>query len=603
MANQIKIDADISKVRKSLLDISREVKNLGGKSKVSLFDDKDKKFLKQEMKVELQRLKSQFKENRDELVKLVNEQKHLKKGTEEELKNRKAILKTYQDQSNVVRSMSRIQGGAPGGGGGGVMATMGRFAPLAIGAAAVGYGLNRASIGVGAYRNSVAGRASLAGLGVNGANFGGAGELGSLGLAEGDLIDRMMMANRTLGRGGGSLSSMKQQAAFERAMGLEGGSLLDVSTSLRSGFGGRGADQAQAKIQASILAAGIEDALAPYLEATTSVLSDINEQGMRSTDDIIKIMARSTANGSRTPEQIANMIRTIDASIKGATGERGAFIQDAFARNGIGGGTVGGVMMAMEGGVSGFSETSLRERRFNSKLIANMRKSKMLGGSTQDRLNAIMGQIKSMTGVGSISDITDTDQMGMISRLANNVLGTQGLGGFDALQLTEKLNRNAIDKDTFDKRFKAISEGTKDPVSERLEMVNSTLGGHTQRLQIIAENTSMMVGKATVGGANMILQGQTAADAAIANGANAVTGAGSGSTLADRAKNWMNKKNWSTGNDAPSDTKQLGDEVTSGFEKALKRTFEKWGFSTTNKISNKVNVMVDGKGVSNNSYE
>ena len=588
MANQIKIDADISKVRKSLLDVASEVKKLQGKSKVSLFDDRDKKFLKQELSVEMKKLKMQFKENKDEMVKLVDESRKLKKGSEEELKNRKAILKTYKDQAGVAKSMGRLGGGGSSGGG---MLGKGMLGVAGLGVAALGYGVSRISKANSVYGANAAGRTSLAGLGVDPNNLGGDTELGMMGLDRGSAIGRMVTANRSLGREGGSLASMKKQASFERSMGLEGGSMLNVSTSLRGGFGGKGADQAQSKIQASILAAGIEDALAPYLEATTSVLEDINEQGMRSTDDIIKIMARATAMGGRTPEQLAPMIKNIDQSIKGATGEKSAIIQDAYARGGIGGGTIGGVRLAMMGGISGFDEGSLLGQKFNPELIKNMRDQKMLGGEgdTQNVLNALSKQIKDMAGVSSIGEITETKELFSATAIANRVLGTNGMGGASAVKLFERLQDGEITKSKFDKDLKDIQEGKLDPVSERLEKVNSTLSGQLTALNAIQQNTLDTVGQTTIIAEMAFKRLQIEGDKFIGKGAGVTSTIMSG--IMDTLSG---KETFSPGRvDALKKSQDIVDGVAKGTEKGMKKLIDKIN-NNSNVKGSKVEVRVSG---------
>jgi hypothetical protein len=84
--SKLVINADTTPLKKSLLDVSAQVKKLGaGSTKVSIFSEQDRKFLKSELSKELSAMKTKLKDNKAEISKLVAEQKKLTRGTEEEL--------------------------------------------------------------------------------------------------------------------------------------------------------------------------------------------------------------------------------------------------------------------------------------------------------------------------------------------------------------------------------------------------------------------------------------------------------------------------------------------------------------------------------------
>src|SRR5690606_39539345 len=134
---------------------------------------------------------------------------------------------------------------------------------------------------------------------------GSAQELARVGLTEQEMIQRRVEATAILGRQGTSQQDEMRKASFERAFGLEGGTMTSISARLRGSFGGQGANEAQMKLQASILAAGIEDAIGPYLESATQLLSAINDTGTQQTAEMTALFAQLTKDGEITPELIA----------------------------------------------------------------------------------------------------------------------------------------------------------------------------------------------------------------------------------------------------------------------------------------------------------
>ena len=525
MSTSIKISANTSEVKKSLLEISREVKNLG-KSKVSVFSMEDRKFMKGELKQELALMKQKLASNRSEIQKMVKEQAKLEKGTKDELEHRKKILESYRTQAQLASQMERLQkqnasmGQFGGGGIGGMLSKLGSL--LAGGALAVGgMAIVRGYQANSQYQQGVGNRVRLRGLGQDGSNVGSPEELARAGLTEQDFIERQMRATGRLGRAGGSRESLMQQARFERSFGLEGGSMTNIAGSLRGSFGGKGADVAQSKLQASIFASGIEDAIGPYLEAATDLLADINKNGITNTDEMIRILAEFTKDGRRTPEQIAEAFKGIDSAVRGSSGEANAFLQTAFSRGGIGGGTIGATRLAMSsGGVMGLNEDELLGRGYNPGLVSNMKGAGFMSG-VGGRSGAMLNQFKQSAGVkGNISDITDINTMTGLATMSNSVFGTQGMGGFDALQMMEKVQNKQMTQKQFDQKLQEIRDG-KDPSVQRLDKINSSLEGQTDVLNKINTNLMENLGKSTVKVANIA----TEADNALVQGTGNVAGA------------------------------------------------------------------------------
>lgn len=564
--SSLKISANTSEVKKSLLDLGRDVKNLG-KTKVSVFSERDRQFIKGELNKELGLMKNKLGENRSEISKLVKEQQKLEKGSKAELDQRKKIISAYRTQTQLAKQIDQIQkqskdiGGFGGIGGssstGGIAGMIGKLGSLMGGAALAlgGLGVVRGVQGFQQFSGGVKNRVRLKGLGVGEDNFGSPEELAAAGLTEQDAIRRRMQATARLGRAGGSQESMLQQAKFERAYGLEEGSMMNISGALRGSFGGQGADQAQQKLQASILASGIEDAIGPYLEAATDLLSDINKNGMTNTDEMIRIFATMTKDGKRTPEMIAEAFQGIDKAVRGATGEANAFFQTAFARAGIGGGTVGATRLAMSsGGIFGLSEDELTKRGYSPELIKNMKGAGFMQGAG-NRTGAILDQFKKSAGLSggkNISDVTDINTMVGLSTMANSTLGTEGLQGFDALKMMEQVQNKQMSQKDFETRLQDMKD-KKDPQLDRLSKINESAAGildvvksiNTNLLEALGKST-VKLGVATIEADNTVIQGtgnlaevvnQTGLPDAAASGAKSarsnLTGGGLGASLYD----------------------------------------------------------------------
>lgn len=535
MANQIKITADTSEVKKSILDLNKTFKDIKG-SKIAVFSGEDKKFIKSELKKELALMKSRLKENRDAISDMVEEQQKMVKGSQEELAIRKKILDAYKVQAKLGRELGETQKakaamGVGGGGGGGILSQLGgmlsKIPGLAVLATAA-MAISKSVEATNQYTGGAANRVALKGLGAREDQFGTADQLARVGLTEQDMIQRRIEATRTLGREGGSTQNIMKQAGFERAFGLEGGTMTGIATQLRGQQGGKAASETAMKLQASVLASGIEDAIGPYLETTTKLLSEINENGTTQTDELIGYMAQLTKDGQRTPEQIAKTFASINSAVQNATGEKSAFLQMAFAKAGIGGGTIGGTKFAMEsGGVMGLNKEELAKRGYSPALLANMEKSGMLSGMGQ-RTGAVLNQFKAAGGLKagqSISGVSNANQMVMLSNLANNVMGTKGLQGFEALKLMEQVQNKKISRETFDKKMKQMQEEN-DPVAKRLDDINNTLAGQTDILTNINTNLMENLGKGGAVTRNILKETENTGIQTLGTDVNAINSTG-----------------------------------------------------------------------------
>lgn len=505
MSNSLKISADTSPAKKSILDLGKSLKDLKG-SKVNIFSSEEKRFIKTELKQEMSAMKHRIKENSKELSKMVGEQSKMITGTQEELELRKKILEAYKTQAKLGKQLGNLQtgsksmGGGIGnslaGGGSGIGGMIAKF----IGGAALGIaamGIAKTFQATGQYVGGAGQRNRLKGLGVGEDSFGSAQGMARVGLTEQDMIQRRIEATSVLGRQGTNNDTEMRKAGFERAFGLEGGTMTGIAGSMRGQLGGEGATDVQMKLQASIMAAGIEDAIGPYLQTAVGLLTAINEHGTANTSEMLAMMAQLTKDGQRTPELMSKAFSTVNSAIKGASGEQSAFLQTAFAKAGIGGGTLGGTKFAMSsGGLMGLNKDELMKRGYNPELLKSLEGKGMFSG-LGDRTNAVMNQFKSSGGMkqsDKFSGMTDANKMIPMNNLANSVFGTQGEQGFDVLQMLEKVQNKQMTQKQFDKKLKDM-QSSNDPVASRLDDINKTLSGQTQILSDINTNLMETLGK------------------------------------------------------------------------------------------------------------
>ena len=547
MTNSIKISADTSEFKKSLLDLGKELKSVQ-KSKIALFSEADKNFIKRDFSSAIKGIKNQIIENRNEVSKLLQEHKKLQTGTQEELSLRNKILDSYKEQARLGQQINTLQNNSKDlGGGVGIGGLAKGILGGIAGAAAIagGYALVRGKQAADQFQAGAGNRVRLRGLGQESLNVGGAGELASLGMTEQEFIERQTGVTSALGRRGGSRKSILGQAGFERAYGLSDGTLGGVASSFGQTFG-KEADQTQLKLQASIIASGIEDAIGPYLEITAGLLNSINKNGMTNVDQLIRAMSSLTANSGYTPGQLSNTFNSLNSGIKNSSGEANAFFQTAFGRAGIGGGLVGGARFAIQsGGLFGLNSQDLLNKGYNPQLVGNFGKMGITSG-LRERGGAILDEIKARADLGGrkIRDISDPMEAIAIGNLGNSFFGTSGEQGFDAIKLLEKAVEGGLSQKGFDRQLKALKESN-DPILTRLSSINSSLEGVTDILKKTQENTMERLGKSTIKALNMMVAAETVVISKVASGAES-----------------LNSK---IGDDANSLTKALSTDGIGGF--------------------------------------
>lgn len=514
----IKIDADVSPIKKSLLDISSQIKNLNRSGKVSLFSVEERRFLKRELNQELSGIKESFKASKAEVTKLVSEAAKLPRGSQKELDLRNKITDEYRRQNRLIQDQQRLQeargsiagrgemGAAGGiGGGGGFLGGVGRLLrnPLAIaaGVGAAAYGTVRSQ--TAQYRQGVGDRVTLQGLGFleGEEDQARAGDLARAGLTRNDFIRQRVESARTMGRVGSGTQDILQRSMFERARGLEQGTLTNMGGALRGQFGMQGANEALIKVQASLLSNGIEEGLGPYLETMTSLLSDINENGITQTNELISVMAQIAKDGVRTPEQIAKAFTNLNRAVQGSSGEQNAFFQLAFARAGIGGNNIGATQLAIEEGIFGLDEKRATERlELTEAQAAQMRREGAFtglageGGIASGILDQLLSQATGRE--GATLDELEGTQFTRFRLMANARFGTTGNQGFEMARVLEDAEQGTISQEDARKKLEDL---TKDEQQKTLDRINESISGQFDVLTKLNDTLQTDLGQNLIG--------------------------------------------------------------------------------------------------------
>lgn len=413
---KIKISGDVTELKKSLLDLAKTAKEIGG-TQSTLINPSDKKFINDQLKKALDDSKKKIKENRIELGELLKSQNEVSKsvakeaearqkfiqlsekqvalsqkiktleskgGSETELNKlrKKASLqadmarKEFEIQKNLETSLSKEaslrdnilekakqqvslrkdQKSLTDFSGGGGMSGMSGLAMGALGAVgAVGaFAGSRLVGGHNTFSEGLDDRLLLRGRGAEDEELRDPTRAARAGVNSQSMRKLRLNAMDAFGSSGSSQESILGRSEFERGHGIEQGTMTGIGGALRGSLGGSGANKAVMAVQASLIASGIKEEVGPYLQSMTSLLQNISEHGISFSDSASALMASVTAKGGISPERSGKMIGGINDAIKNSSGESNAFFQQVFKKAGIGGNTVGGIQAGIRmGGLFG----------------------------------------------------------------------------------------------------------------------------------------------------------------------------------------------------------------------------------------------------------
>jgi len=447
---QIKITGDTSDLKKSLNDLSKSTKD-------------------------------SFKEVKNNAGAIKSEID----GQVEALKKASNEAKKYSDELRKVKSsVGSGIGNLPSGNGlmggalnklpgiGGLMKLGNPLMGALSMAGMAGYGISKGMAGWERYQSGIGDRLGLLSRGAT-----NIGQLTSTQREEaanaGLNLESLNRLRRTsmdvFGRQGAENQSVIQRSLFERGAGLESGTLTNIGASLRSSLGGAKANEAVMKMQASLISSGIDDAIGPYLESATNLLQALNENSLTNNNEVLSALSQLTKETGDSPEYISKQLMSLDSTIKESSGERNAFLQSAFARSGIGGGSIIGTQAAVRsGGLFGADLTRLPE--YMQRTLGNV------GAGGQQTASAILSEFRQKGfkfGSGA-----SREQMLESARGSMGFLGARNeVEGLKILDLLQKMESG--DKDA----AKKLQDLQKDPQIKKLEDIKNSLDG-----QIDAQN-------------------------------------------------------------------------------------------------------------------
>lgn len=558
MSRQIKISGDTSELRKSILELSKLVSKDLGKSKIELFTPDTKKFLRTEAASAMESIKKQI-----DAIKVSTKQHQqalndVVKGSKEELRIREKILKAQQHISKLEKDRSRVSEmaeqvtqpgfmkqfgkfsglsailkGARGIGGMGMMGGAGALLGMG-GAALAGYGISRVMSARQTYGEGIDDRLRLMGRGVtdlaptNQKAMLGAG-LNALSLRQARLRDMDVF-----GRAGATQEAVIGRARFERNFGIEEGTMSGIGAGFRRSMGAGGANQTIMKLQASLIASGITDAIGPYLETAASMLTELNERGF-TMDESVTSLFNSMLKLGMGEGRIQQLAMGVDQGIRGSTGESNAFFQNVFGKAGIGGGTIGGAQAAMRMG--GLFGVDLDKYKAMSGVDKKMFQQLGIGGEghMQNVAKTTLGTLDQL--FGSDAEISkqqrsadrNVQQSGNLKRLSRLRYVMQAFGLKDEGQAAEAeglLRKASTASPEQQKKIMKDLQNLKEdtPELQNLKAINTSNAGIYNILKNQQTTTEDAIGEATSDAFNTANKFLASIDGAILSIAKLLTG-------------------------------------------------------------------------------
>lgn len=309
------------------------------------------------------------------------------------------------------------------------------------------------------------------------------GQAGRLGFGQLEVLETQKQMEQALGRAKsprGDRNRLLNILTAARDTGMGPGQIVGGANQLRTVGGTEVAQKQIAMIMEKAITSGMDKTQASnFLASAVSLLTDINQNGTANTTALLGVMSDLTAKGQMSPEQIAKSLGGINQAISGSTGENNAFFQQAYARAGLGGGSILGTRMAIQQGLVGTDMGALQKQVGGSKhgqMALQAIQEMGLGDKnfSQKAAQGILGQIDAMFKTG-----------GRAGREAATGFVGQVFGAKSAPEVAKVLTiLDKIAKGTADKNDKKILQDlAKDPAENWREQV---IG----KLDPIALNTS-----------------------------------------------------------------------------------------------------------------
>lgn len=368
---------DSSQIERQTQKLSKTIERAFGKDGISMIDKQSQAFLKTEANSSIRSLSAEVKKLTAEAKRYDDALKSSKVGTEEQntlnkkrLEITEEIVRRERQIASIQKAQSRIQdtgeealrGAATAldrGTGTGAMLGGGRglaFGGLATVVAGATLAISRMSNAAQTYSQQVPRFLRLSAMGQARAGGAARGTAEQLGFTAQETFGVQEGITRALGAAsqGETESRVANVLTAARGLAVDPNQITGMADRLRAVGGTQAAEGQLTRVLSTAISSGMDKSQAThFLDATTSLLTEINEGGIMATDSIIRAMATLTTEKGMAPEQAKQLIGGINQAIKGSTGESQTFFRMAAARGGLGAGSIFGTGQAVRQGLLG----------------------------------------------------------------------------------------------------------------------------------------------------------------------------------------------------------------------------------------------------------
>jgi hypothetical protein len=543
--NEIKFygSFDGSKIEEQTKRLNKTIEQSFGNQGIEIFSEENQNFLKREagngiraVKDEIKRLVEETKRFDDELKRSESGSARHNELTNNRLKLTEKLVQRQKELNSLQRSQSRLEGnvidlpqarqrgqrpgfmsraggvlkgglgrvagslpGAAGGiaaGGIGAMAGIGTLGVVLGGitaaATAAAIAIQRMAVASEVYSQQIPTFLKLSAMGQQ--RVGGIARTTAeqMGFSAQETFGLQEQLTRALGATTqrGSEARIANVLTAARQLAVDPSQIANMGNQLRAAGGTQAASKQLAQILDKAVTKGMDASQAShFLEASTSLLTQLNETGIMSTDRMLTAMADLALDAGISAEQSARILGSMSAAIKGSSGEANAFFQMAAARGGMG----GSVIEAQEAVRQGLTGLNLDEvtRGMSPEMAGRTRSTFQnlsgTGGESGDYTRSFAKGI--LEQLNSIAPDTGTNEALMRRfQVVANLFGKQGAGeGARVLSVLTKLQEESV---TVEDQQKLIDSLEKDPEKEWRSAVKNSLND-------IALNTASLKARQT----------------------------------------------------------------------------------------------------------
>lgn len=520
----IRINGDVSGLRRSILDVSKLTKDLG-KNKITLLSPETQKFFDGVAAKEIDKVKGKIEQTERIAAKLAQRMNDTGRSSGQRVKDEQKYLEVLKKEGDLLKNMEEMRPRRPGfieGAGKaarglpgvgkvadavGGLGWMGGLGMLAGGAAigAGAYGVSRLATGYGKYTEGIDSRIKLMGRGADDTNMSGENRKGfsNVGMNEQAVREARLQSMDIFGKEGSDQKSVLGRAQFATNYGVDLSTLQGAGAGMQAQVGTKGASRDIMKLQASLQASEIKDAIGPYLETSASLLADIRQNGQINSGEVLGLISQMSKLGN-SPQRAAQQISGFNNAVQNSSGETNAFMQMAFNKAGIGGGTMGGTQAAIRS--SGIFGLNLNDYKGMSPEAKKNFSDIGAEKGSDKRIGAILDQSDQLFGRGQGKKQTK-EQMLAQDRFMMPMMGAKSEAeSEDMMGMFRKAQGNPKAMDEFEKKLKDNTASPEEKSLSNLNKIATSQEGSLRALQTIRDIEVESMGK-MVAPAVMKMQG------------------------------------------------------------------------------------------------